>query len=193
MRCGRRVTRLLAGVGILTIGFASVAQAAGVDRKAYRTARESRVATAANARGNPRSDPVRLSSASPVNVTRLLKAASSGLALENRLLGAENRLIAQQNRIILRLNSVTRPLLIRRLVAEGHSLQRSINLDLRLLESTENAVNNRLTVLESYADDGARIAAAISRLDGIAAVDAARIAAIAARPPFMYPPATPGI
>ena len=26
----------LAGVGILTIGFASVAQAAGVDRKAYR-------------------------------------------------------------------------------------------------------------------------------------------------------------
>ena len=41
MRCGRRVTRLLAGVGILTIGFASVAQAAGVDRKAYRAARES--------------------------------------------------------------------------------------------------------------------------------------------------------
>ena len=80
MRYGRRVTRLLAGVGILTIGFATAAQAAGVDRKAYRAARESGVAAAAKVRGNPRSDPVRLSSASPVNVTRLLKTASSGLA-----------------------------------------------------------------------------------------------------------------
>ena len=193
MRYGRRVTRLLAGVGILTIGFASVAQAAGVDRKAYRAARESRVAAAAQVRGNPGSDPVRLNFASPVNVTRLLRAASFGLALEDRFFKAENRLIAQQNRIILRLNSVTRPFLIRRLVAEGHSLQRSINLDLRLLERTENAVNNRLTVLQSYADDGVRIAAAISRLDAIAAFDAARIATIAARPPFTYPPATPGI
>ncbi len=177
MRCGRRVTRLLPGVGILAIGFATAAQAAGVDRKAYRAARESRVAAAA----------------SPVNVNRLLTAASSGVASENRLLKAENRLIAEQNRIILQLNSATRPLLIRRLVAEGHSLQRSINLDLRLLERTENTVNNRLTALEPYINDGARIAAAISRLAGIAAVDAARIAAIAARPPFTYPPATPGI
>ena len=53
MRCRRRVTRLLAALGMVTIGFASVAQAAGTDRKAYRAARESRVTKAETGRATP--------------------------------------------------------------------------------------------------------------------------------------------
>ena len=136
MRCGRRVTRLLAGVGILTIGFASVAQAAGVDRKAYRAARESRVATAANARENPRSDLVALSFSQRSHVTRLLAAASSSLARENRILGSENKLIGQQNRIVRQLNSATRPVMI--------PFTPPINDGLRMANSTLMAILGRM-------------------------------------------------
>ena len=201
MRCGRRVTRLLAGVGILTIGFASVAQAAGVDRKAYRAVRESRVTTAGNAwsnqgsnfrgRGSDSGGDQRSSQRSYVR--KLLATASSTLAYENVLLGAENRLIAQQNRVIQQLNGVTNPFSIRELASQGYLLQFLINQDLKLLDNAQNVVNSTLAALAPYSNDSARLAAAISRLDSIAAADAAEIAVIAARPPFTYPPATPGI
>jgi hypothetical protein len=188
------VTRLLAGLGIVTIGFASVAQAAGTDRKAYRAAREGRVTNAEIGHATPkqRATSDSLSRSQLFYVARLLTAAQYSLNYEKGILNAENRLIATQNRVIRQLDVATNPNVIRRLVAEGNSLQSSINHDLTLAENAENAVNLTLTDLQSYVAEGPGIAAAIARLDKIAAVDAAKIDAIAARPPFTYPPATPG-
>ena len=144
MTCAGRVVRLFCTLGVLAIGLASVAQAAGADRKAHRTARENRVLIAARERANAAERSVgkavqnataRTDAASPVSlprrlIQRLVSAEQFSLNYENGVIAAENRLITQQNRVIRQLNGTVNPNRISVLQNQALGLQASINNDL---------------------------------------------------------------
>ena len=129
MRCAGSVSRFFCALGILTIGFASAANAAGTDRKANRQERDNRVLIAARQRAtanersaakvvqsdSPRINAVRQASLQTRYIQRLISAETYTLNYENGVLAAENRLIAKQNSVIRQLNVAVNPNLITRL------------------------------------------------------------------------------
>jgi hypothetical protein len=207
MMCVGRVSRLFGTLGILAIGFASVAQAAGVDRKAHRTARENRVLIAARERANAversagkalHNVSARIDAASPGTlqqryIQRLLSAEQFSLNYENGVIAAENRLITQQNRVIRQLNVAVNSNRILTLENQALGLQASINHDLTFLNAIQPTINATLTALQAFVAVGPGIAREINKFGRIVNSNDQKIAVIAARPPFTLQPATPTI
>jgi hypothetical protein len=195
MTCAGSVARFCCTLGVFAIGFASVAQAAGVDRKAYRAARENRVeaAAASNVEKKMTAKADALSPPQQRYVLRLVSAAEYTLNYEHGVIAAENRLIATQNSVIRKLSNAVNPRRITALEDQGLSLQATINRDLSLINAVQPEVTALLAALAPFVADGRGIAATYNRLEKILLVDEKKIAAIASRPPFTVPPATPGI
>jgi hypothetical protein len=197
MRCAGSVARFLCALGIFAIGFASVAQAAGVDRKAYRLERQKRVLGASASKAvhqvSAKADAEVLSRSQQRYVLRLVTAAQYTLNYEKGVLAAENRLIATQNSVIRQLNGAVNSRRIAALQGEGLALQASINRDLSLINAVQPGISALLTALQPFVADGPGIAASFNRLERIFLSDEQRVAMIAARPPFTVPPATPVI
>jgi hypothetical protein len=207
MRCAGRVLRLFCTLGILAIGLASVAQAAGADRKAHRTARENRVLIAARERANAAERreaksvqrvSARTDAESPVSVQlryiqRLVSAEQFTLNYENGVIAAENRLITQQNRVVRQLNGAVNPNRILALQNQALGLQASINHDLTFLSAIQPTISATLTALQAFVSVGPGVARAVNNFERIVGRNDQRIAVIAARPPFTIQPATPAI
>jgi hypothetical protein len=203
MKCAGRVVRLFCTLGVLAIGLASVAQAAGADRKAHRIARENRVLIAARERANAaeRSAAKSVQKASartdaavslPIRlIQRLVSAEQFSLNYQNGVIGAENRLITQQNRVIRQLNVAVNPNRILALQNQALGLQASINQDLTFLVAIQPAIGATLTALQAFVSVGPGIARAVNTFDRVVNRNDQRIAVIAARPPFTVQPATP--
>ena len=203
MTCAGRVVRLFCTLGVLAIGLASVAQAAGADRKAHRVARENRVLIAARERANAaeRSAAKSVQKASARTdaaislprrlVQRLVSAEQFSLNYENGVIAAENRLITQQNRVIRQLNSTVNPNRVLTLQNQALGLQVSINNDLTYLIAIQPAIGATLTALQAFVSVGPGVARAVNNFERIVGRNDQTIAAIAARPPFTIQPATP--
>jgi hypothetical protein len=200
MTCAGRVVRLICLLGIVAIGLAPVAQAAGADRKAHRSARENRVLIAVRERANAvERSAVREISARPDAqaslqlryIHRLVTGEQFSLNYENGVIAAENRLITQQNRVIRQLNVAVNSNRIQALQNQALGLQASIDHNLTFLTAIQPTTSATLTALEAFASVGPGVAGAINRFERIVSANAQKIAVIAARPPFTLTPATP--
>jgi hypothetical protein len=205
MTRARSMVRLLAMLGIFGLGLASVAQAAGIDRKAAQKERENRVRAAVRARSiadvrttrssasheSSKISDQSLSGAQVQYVRRLVFATQNALSFEGGMIASENRLIRTQNRVIRQLNAAVNPNRILALENQGLALQASINQNLTFITAIQPAISATLMVLQPYEFVVPGIAAAYTRLSTSALTKDNRVAVIAARPPFTIPPATP--
>jgi hypothetical protein len=190
---------------MLAIGFASVAQAAGTDRKANREERNNRVRIAARERatanvespGKVQKDSVRINAVQASfqqrYIQRLVSAERFTLNYQNGVLAAENRLIKQQNSVIRQLNNAVNPNLINRLQNQALGLQASIDRDLTFILAVQPTINATLTALQAVVSVGPGVARAVNTFAREVSVNDQKTAVIEARPPFTIPPATAAI
>jgi hypothetical protein len=203
MRFVGSVVRFFSLLGIFCIGLASVAQAAGADRKAAREEREKRVLIAVKARStdsdkkvqktSPRVSAQSVSRSQQQYVQRLVSGAKYALNFDKGVLAAENRVIVSQNRTLRQLSVAVNPNRILALQSEALALQASIDRNLTYINAIQPTIASALSALQAFVGVVPGVAATYNRLVTTATVDQQKAAVIASRPPFTIPPATAAI